>query len=85
MLVLSHAYGKYKSVIAAYITSKIKDKLETDVLVNQSGQSGLTVNSVIRLHKLESIVSSSVRGTLGDLPTEKVAEVKRKLRTLFGL
>lgn len=85
VLQLSKAYGKYKLVVVAYITSSKLEKLETDIGISKSLVSGLTSDSIIRLHKLHSILLSKVSAEIGVLPKNKIAEVKKKLARLFQL
>lgn len=85
ILLLSDAYGKYKIVIAAYITSRRGEKLECDVEIQKSDVNGLTTDSVIRLHKMDNILSSAIKGELGELPSEKQREVRAKLKKLLGI
>jgi hypothetical protein len=48
-------------------------------------KTGLKRLSVIRLHKLSSVVESQVGGEVGELPEKWENEVKVKLRHLFDI
>ena len=59
-LCLTNEIGKYNHVIIAFISSKIPDDLiESDIIIKKQSENtigtGLTVDSVIRLHKIVTI------------------------------
>ncbi len=69
-LCLTSEIGKFNHVIIAFITSKIpNDLIDSDLIINkQSANSlgtGLTVDSVIRLHKIVTIPKSLIKRKLG--------------------
>lgn len=86
VLQLTKASGRFKILVAAYITSKEVELLESDIVVgDELEKTGLIRRSTIRLHKLTNVPLARVKGTLGELPRSRMAEVKRKLKMLFGL
>ena len=59
-LCLTSEIGKFDHIIIAFISSKIPDDpVESDFVIEKNSEywegSGLTVNSVIRLHKIVTI------------------------------
>lgn len=85
VLQLTKAHGKFKLVVVAYITSRISKKLETDIELNKSDIPGLTQKSVVRLHKLSSILLSRMTAEIGELSSDKISEVQTKLKKLLQL
>lgn len=83
MLQLSHPQGKYKIIVAAYITSMEVQPLAGDIVLDELRGTGLTKRSTIRLFKLANFASSNLKGEIGILPKDKVSEVKRELKKLF--
>ena len=87
-LCLTSEIGKFNHVIIAFITSKIpNDLIDSDLIINkQSANSlgtGLTVDSVIRLHKIVTIPKSLIKRKLGAIPKSVEIEIKRKIEQLF--
>lgn len=85
---LTSEIGKYNHVIIAFITSKIPDDLiDSDLIIRkQSANSlgtGLTVDSVIRLHKIVTIPKILIKRKLGSINKSVEVEMIRKLRELF--
>ncbi len=83
VLQLSLPQGRYKIIIAAYITSREVQPLDGDVILDKLKGTGLTKKSTIRLFKLANFESSSLRGEIGVLPKDKVLEVRKKLKKLL--
>ena len=87
-LCLTSEIGEYNHIIIAFITSKIPDDLiESDLIIkkhsrNSSG-TGLTVDSVIRLHKIVTIPKSLIKRKLGVINNSVEVEIKRKIGQLF--
>lgn len=87
-LCLTNEIGKYKHVIIAFISSKIpEDLLDSDISIKKDSfnnkNTGLTVDSVIRLHKIVTIPKSIIKRKLGNLNKTIVLETKEKLHQLF--
>ncbi|KKS32437.1 MAG: hypothetical protein UU93_C0007G0042 [Candidatus Amesbacteria bacterium GW2011_GWA2_42_12] len=83
VLQLSLPQGRYKIIIAAYITSREVLPLDGDVILDKLKGTGLTKKSTIRLFKLANFESSSLRGEIGVLPKDKVSEVRKKLKKIL--
>ncbi len=83
---LTDKIGEYHHIIIAFISSKVsKNKSETDILLDSGGNTGLKVDSVIRLHRITTIPHNLVKRELGRLPKTKEKELEQKLKTLFNL
>lgn len=82
---LSQPQGRFKVIIAAYITSKKVQLLDGDVILNELKGTGLTKKSTIRLFKLANFETSNLKGEIGILPKNKVLEVKRELKKMFQI
>jgi len=87
-LVISPSFGKHNQIIVAYITSNVKDKLTTDVVIDVKEKNfhltGLRSPSVIKLHRLITVTPERL-GLIGNLPKKYVHEVKEKLLKIFQL
>ena len=71
-LCLTSEIGKYKHIIITLISSKIPDDLiNSDIVINKNTDNwvgtGLTVDSVIRLHKIVTIPKSLIKRKLGTI------------------
>jgi mRNA interferase MazF len=87
---LTEPIGAHRHVVLAFITSREPEELlETDVVLDPERpgyvETGLRVQSVLRLHRLMTVSTSLVRRELGDLSSDMQTEVGEKLRTLFDL
>lgn len=83
---LTEKIGKYNHIVIAFITSKMSgDKNESDIELEKGDETGLKLNSVIRLHRLVTIPSELIKRQLGQIPVKKKAEIRHKLSELFGL
>jgi len=87
---LTNEIGKHKHVIIAFISSKIpEDLIESDIMIrklskNNSG-TGLTADSVIRLHKIVTIPKDLIKRKLGSIDKTIVLEIKNKIKKLFEI
>ena len=87
-LCLTNEVGKYSHVIIAFISSKIPEDInDSDIIVKKHSNkiigTGLTVDSVIRLHKVVTIPKSIIKRRLGIINKSVVFEAKVKIRQLF--
>ena len=85
---LTNSIGKYQHIIIAFISSKIPDKLlETDIILTKKDKdfesTGLTVDSVIRLHKLVTIPKNLISRELGFVTTSLSGIITKKIQLLF--
>jgi mRNA interferase MazF len=88
-LCLTKEIGKYDHVIIAFISSKLPDDLiDSDLIIKiqtiDSVGTGLTVDSVIRLHKILTIPKSMIKRRLGTINSSIQAEIEMKIKQLFG-
>ncbi|MDE0472800.1 MAG: type II toxin-antitoxin system PemK/MazF family toxin [Ekhidna sp.] len=87
-LCLTSEIGSHEHVIIAFISSKISDDLlASDVLVRRTSnywiRTGLSVDSVIRLHKIVTIPKSLIKRKLGTINEELKMLVCEKIKQLF--
>lgn len=87
-LCLTSEIGKYNHVIIAFITSKVpEDLVESDMILRKESENsygtGLTVDSVIRLHKIVTIPKSHIKRKLGSINKTVEVEIKKKISQLF--
>lgn len=87
-LCLTSEIGKYNHVIIAFISSQIpEDLIESDLLIRNHSENslgtGLTVDSVIRLHKIVTIPKSLIKRKLGSINKTVEIDVHIKIRQLF--
>jgi PemK-like, MazF-like toxin of type II toxin-antitoxin system len=88
-LALISPLSKHRLIIAVYISTQVDEVLESDIVLDTNdrefAKTGLKHSSVIRLHKISSVVEGNVGGQVGVLPMKWEQEVKAKLRQLFDL
>jgi len=87
-LCLTNEIGKYNHVIIAFISSKIpEDLIESDIIIRmksaENSGTGLTVDSVIRLHKIVTIPKGLIKRKLGLVNNTIVLETRNKISQLF--
>ncbi len=87
-LCLTSEIGKYNHIIITFISSKIPDDLnDSDLIIRkhskESEGTGLTVDSVIRLHKIVTIPKSLIKRKLGNINSSLEVEITSKIRKLF--
>lgn len=87
-LCLTSEIGKYNHVIIAFISSRIPNDLnESDLIIKilseDSTGTGLTVDSVIRLHKIVTIPKNLIKRKLGTINNSVEIQIKKKIRQLF--
>jgi mRNA interferase MazF len=88
-LALTKPLGKYNIVVVAYITTHLDDVLPSNIALElhdtERRTTGLTMSSVIMLHKIVGVVAERIHGQLGVLPSRYEHEVRDKLRVLLNL
>ncbi len=87
-LCLTNEIGVYKHVIIAFISSKIpEDLIESDIIIRmksaENSGTGLTVDSVIRLHKIVTIPKDLIKRKLGSVNKTIALETRNKISQLF--
>jgi mRNA interferase MazF len=88
-LCLTNEIGKHSHVIIAFISSKIPDDLiESDIIIEKESENfkgtGLSIDSVIRLHKIVTIPKSLIRRKLGGINKSIEAITKSKIIQIFS-
>lgn len=83
-------YTKGDDVIVAFISSQnLKKKERTDILIVRKsdgfGETGLKVDSVLRLSKIATLDKKIILGVLGVVGKDTLIEIDTKIRLLFGL
>jgi mRNA interferase MazF len=87
---LTDPIGPHQHVILAFITSRVAAQpLATDVVLDVTdpgfASTGLRVSSTLQLHRLMTATTSLISRELGQLAWHTQAQVRDKLRKLFGL
>lgn len=72
-------------VTVAFITTQLRWKESSDVILSPTEQNGLKQESLIRLAKLATLDSNLVDGLLGEIDPAKIVEVNRNLKDLLKL
>ena len=72
-------------VTVAFITTQLRWKESSDVILSPTEQNGLKQESLIRLAKLATLDSNLVDGLLGETDSVKIIEVNRNLKDLLKL
>ena len=90
VLLLTPPIGPYQELVVAYISSVVPSSpLPTGIILdpNQPAfvHTHLKVISVLRLHKLATVHTKSLRRLLGSIPSEIQDAVQEKLRFVFNL
>ena len=83
-LCLTSEIGNFDHIIIAFISSKIPDDLiESDFVIERNSPlcegTGLTRDSVIRLHKIVTIPKSLIKRKLGVIDTSVEIEIRKKI------
>ena len=89
-LCLTSEIGQYNHVIIAFISSKIPDDLiDSDLIIRKEtkdfSSTGLTVDSVVRLHKIVTIPKNLIKRKLGSVNSSVEVEIERRIRQLFEI
>ncbi len=87
-LCLTPEIGKHDHVIIAFISSKIPDpRIESDFVIMKNSEywegTGLSVDSVIRLHKIVTIPKNLIKRKLGKIDTVAEKLIMDKIIRLF--
>lgn len=88
-LVISPSFGKHNHLVLAYITTDLKDKLDTDILLDSSKPyfraTGLKATSILKMHRLLTVTPTQIGTVIGRFPEELIAELRKKLKKVFQL
>lgn len=87
--VISPTFGRHQQVIVAYVTAKLGEQLETDILLDPSESyfrtTGLLQKSLIKLHRLGTFQPIALKEGQGSLPDKLIPQLKKKLMKVFQL
>ncbi len=88
-LCLTNEIGEHRHVIIAFISSKIPNVVLDSDLVIKTGSSdwssiGLSIDSVIRLHKIVTIPKHLIKRRLGVINLSLAELARKKLLRLFN-
>jgi mRNA interferase MazF len=89
-LCLSDSIGLHGHVVVAFITSRVNsERLASDIVLTPDdadfAQTGLHVESTLRLHRLTTVTAAIIRRELGRLSASHMKQVDEKLTALFKL
>lgn len=87
-LCLTSEIGVHDHVIIAFISSKIPDELiDSDFIIRKNSDlwpgTGLTVDSVVRLHKIVTIPKTLIKRKLGRINAEAEKHIFEKIIHMF--
>ncbi|NOZ46005.1 MAG: type II toxin-antitoxin system PemK/MazF family toxin [Chlorobi bacterium] len=72
-------------ITVSFITTQIKWKESTDIIIQPNELTGLKKESLIRLSKIATIDTDIVLGKLGEVNQATLNHIDENLRILFGL
>ena len=85
---LTESIGKFEQIIIAFISSKIPTEiLNSDIIIRKNTidwqETGLSVDSIIRIHKITTIPKSMIRRKLGRINSNTENLIQEKIKQLF--
>lgn len=85
---LTDPIGPHRHIVLAFVTSREpEDALNSDIVLDPTfadfAETGLSIRSVIRTHRLLTVSSSLIKREIGCLSGQRLAEVSQKVRGLF--
>ena len=87
-LCLTNEIGIYNHIVIAFISSQISaNSLQSDlkIIANENLETGLHVDSIIKLHKVVTIPKELIKRKLGELSDFNARIVEKKLLKLFEI
>ena len=72
-------------VIAAFISTILKERFKSDYFVKMNEKNCLRKNSLIKLNKLATLSRDLIKGKIGELSADDLKETDKKLMDLFKL
>ena len=88
-LCLTSEIGKFNHIVVSFISSNVKHKETYDILLKKESslfkETGLRVDSIIKLHRMVTIPKWLIKRKLGEINTELSELIERNLKNLFEL
>jgi mRNA interferase MazF len=89
-LCLTDSIREFDHIVIGFISSKVSkvlEECEIPFIKDTPGfhETGLLVDSVLKLHRLTTIPKSLIQRKLGSIPPKLQKEVHDKLKLLFGI
>lgn len=72
-------------VTVAFISTRLKWKEETDLIINPTSHNGLKKKSLVRLTKIATVDKSLVVGLLGSLEEDLISQLNKNLKIILKL
>lgn len=72
-------------VIAAFISTILRERFESDYFVKKSEKNSLKKDSLIKLNKLATLSHDLIKGKIGELSADDLKEIDKKLIDLFNI
>jgi mRNA interferase MazF len=72
-------------VIAAFISTVLKDRFKSDYFVKMNEKNCLRKDSLVKLNKLATLSYDLIKGKIGELSSDDLKETDKKLMDLFKL
>lgn len=72
-------------VVAAFISTILRERFKSDYFVKKSEKNSLKKDSLIKLNKLATLSHDLVKGKIGELSTDDLKEIDKKLIDLFKI
>ena len=72
-------------VVAAFISTILKERFKSDYFVKKNEKNSLKKDSLIKLNKLATLSHDLIKGKIGELSTDDLKEIDKKLMALFKI
>lgn len=72
-------------VVAAFISTILRERFKSDYFVKKSEKNSLKKDSLIKLNKLATLSHDLIKGKIGELSTDDLKEIDKKLMDLFKI
>ena len=74
-----------EDVTVTFITTKLKSREPTDVILTPSSKNGLKLLSLIRASKIATLEKSLIKGRIGKLSNEELRDLNEQLKLVLKL
>lgn len=72
-------------VIAAFISTILKQRFKSDFLIKKNDKNSLKKDSLLKLNKLATLSHDLIKGKIGEISDKELKEIDKKLLELFNL